>query len=152
MLAPGTTAASEQGDRPMDVDSLRKELEEHLKKNPDKSAPSGFRDRFDSALEQMAADDGVPDETWEAQLERITAEAEAAHECMHNESDVPDNERRTEPAGGGDSPLVEQGTGEAARPPTADAENQLTGLLRRFRLPLGVAAIALAAAYFAFRT
>ena len=145
----------------MDVDSLRKELEEHLKKNPDESAPSGFRDRFESVLEQMAADDGIEDSEWEAQLQRIRDEAEAAHKCTGDQSDVPDNDLRTDPAGGGDSPPVEQESDdrETATPPAADSggrtvgsEGRDSGGLLRFGLPFGIAAIALAAAYFAFRS
>ena len=123
----------------MDVDALRKELEEHLEKNPDQDAPSGFRDRFESALEQMDADDGISDEQREAELQRIRDEAKAAHSCVSDQSDVPDNESGTKPEGGGD------GSADAERPnPTA--------ILRRFSIPFGVAVIALAAAYFAFRS
>ncbi|HMJ93738.1 MAG TPA: hypothetical protein VK472_06540 [Allosphingosinicella sp.] len=125
----------------MDVDGLRKELEEHLKENPDKNAPSGFRDRFDTVLEQMAAEDGVPDDVWEGQLQRIRNEAEAAHNCLRDQSDVPDNDPRTEPDGGGAPPPVEHAAGRGS-----------SGLLQRLGIPLGVTAIALAAAYFAFRS
>jgi hypothetical protein len=144
----------------MDVDGLRKELEEHLAKNPDPSAPSGFRDRFDSAVEQMAGNDGIPDSAWEAQLQRIRDEAEAAHQCLGDHIDLPDEEIRTKPAGAGDPPPVEQRLEDrdTIRPPAADsggriaaAEGQI-GFLKRFGIPLGVAAIALAAAYFAFRS
>ena len=145
----------------MDVDALRKELEEHLAKNPDTSAPSGFRDRFDSALEQMAGNDGIPDSAWEAQLQRIRDEAEAAHKCLGDHIDLPDDEHRTKPAGAGDPPPVEKRLDEREKilPPAAsggriaDAEGPVSvGFLRRFGIPLGVAAIALAAAYFAFRS
>ena len=146
----------------MDVDGLRKELEEHLKKNPDESAPSGFRDRFESILEQMKADDGITDDEWHVQLQRIRDEAEAAHTCLGDQSDVPDNDFRTEPPGGGDSPPVDQdlddrGPTDPPDPgsggPVADSEGEVSaGFLRRLALPLGIAAIALAAAYFAFRS
>ena len=146
----------------MDVDGLRQELEEHLKKNPDESAPSGFRDRFESVLEQMKADDGITDDEWHAQLQRIRDEAEAAHTCVGDQSDVPDNEAPTDPAGGGDSPPVEQdpddrGPTDPPNPgsdgPIADTGGEVSaGFLRRFGLPLGVPVIALAAAYFAFRS
>lgn len=145
----------------MDVDGLRKELEEHLAKNPDANAPSGFRDRFDSALEQMAGEDGIPDSKWEAQLQRIRDEAEAAHNCLGDHIDLPDDEPRTKPAGLGDPPPVEQGLDERekALPPTASGGRikNLDGrgpavLLQRFGIPLGVATLALAAAYFAFRS
>ena len=146
----------------MDVEGLRKELEEHLKKNPDDSAPSGFRDRFESVLEQMKADDGITDDEWHEQLQRIRNEAEAAAKLACDDGYTPGKEVPAEPAEGGDPPIAEKGLddGEAARPPasdsggsTAGAEGQdSAGFLQRFGLPLGIAAIALAAAYFAFRS
>jgi hypothetical protein len=131
----------------MDVDGLRKELEEHLKANPDENAPSGFRDRFESALEQMASDDGIPDEIWEAQLQRIRNEAEAAAKSACDDGDPPPPKKELD---GGDEikpPAVDSGGGNAGTEGRDSA-----AFLRRFALPLGVAAIALAAAYFAFRS
>lgn len=123
----------------MDVDALRKELEEHLGKNPDDNAPSGFRDRFETVLEQKRADDGVPDEVWDAQLRRIRDEAEVAAKCASDDQDgTPGKEVPIEgPGGGGSTPAQDQAS---------------AGFLQRFGLPLGVAAIALAAAYFALRS
>ena len=121
----------------MDVDALRKELEEHLKKNPDGSAPSGFRDRFESVLEQMAADDGITDDEREAELQRIRDEAEAAHKCASDQSDVPDNQVQTDRSGGG---IADRESGDPA------------AFLRRLGIPIGVVALALAAAYFVFRS
>ena len=126
----------------MDVDALRKELEEHLGKNPDENAPSGFRDRFESVLEQMRADDGVPDEAWNAQLQRIRDEAEAAAKCAS------DDQGGTRGTRGKDVPTEEAGGG--ASTPAQDQAS--ASFLQRFGLPLGVAAIALAAAYFALRS
>ncbi|MBV9882873.1 MAG: hypothetical protein JO276_07695 [Sphingomonadaceae bacterium] len=63
----------------MDVDSLKTELEKHLAKNPDAHAPHGFRDRFETAVEQyQSGADQIPKAEREAELQRICAEAEAA--------------------------------------------------------------------------
>ncbi|HEY5721383.1 MAG TPA: hypothetical protein VIT45_03585 [Allosphingosinicella sp.] len=146
----------------MDVDALRKELEEHLKKNPDEHAPSGFRDRFESVLEQLGGDDGIPDEAWVAQLHRIRDEAEAAAKCGCDDGGERGDEDLTEPADGGDSPPVEQrpddhdttnSPADSSGPRIAESEGQgPAGLLQRFGIPLGVAALALAAAYFTLRS
>ena len=72
----------------MDVGTLRDELEEQLKNNPDEHAPSGFRDRFEATVEGMeAADDAETKAALEAQLRQIRAEAEAAVKCACGEDE-----------------------------------------------------------------
>ena len=71
----------------MDVESLRAEMEEHLKNNPDKDAPGGFRDRFAYVAEQHASDDcDFPKPVLEAQLMQIRVEAEAAVKAARADS------------------------------------------------------------------
>ncbi len=71
----------------MDVDSLKNELEEHLKRNPDEHAPSGFRDRFAATLEDIeAAGSDEEKKELEAELQRIRTEAECAANCACGDS------------------------------------------------------------------
>lgn len=66
----------------MDIASLRRELEEHLKLNPHHEAPEGFRDRFEHWAEAYEAETDEEAKTeLEALLRRIPAEAEAAASC-----------------------------------------------------------------------
>lgn len=74
----------------MDVDSLKNELEGHLKRNPDENAPSGFRDRFAATIEDIeAAEDEESKAELQAALQQIRAEAEAAANCACDPAEVP---------------------------------------------------------------
>jgi|GEM_PF-5747382 len=74
----------------MDVDSLKNELEGHLKRNPDENAPSGFRDRFAATIEDIeAAEDEESKKELQAALEQIRAEAEAAANCACEPAEAP---------------------------------------------------------------
>jgi len=146
----------------MDLESLKAEMEEHLKHNPDADAPQGFRDRFDTVVEELKSGDNDFEESeLHAQLQQIRDEAEAAA-CAHE-------------AGGGDD-ADDPGVGRPADPPRASAapdgpdigdppaggasitpEPRVTdaepsgGALQRFGFPVLVVVVLLAAAYFFFR-
>lgn len=132
----------------MDVDSLRAELETHLAKNPDADAPGGFRDRFETLVEQyQAADDDVPKPEMEAMLQQIRAEAEAAWSCMEH--------GRGEDA----PPRAEEPRAEPANRPTPpgdpvserlDPQVIQPGFIQRYGLVLVVAVVALGGAWYFF--
>jgi hypothetical protein len=70
----------------MDVDSLKAELEKHLAKNPDEHAPHGFRDRFNTLVEQYQSEgDSIPKPVLEQELQQIRNEAEAAAKAAGTE-------------------------------------------------------------------
>ena len=70
----------------MDVDSLKAELEKHLAKNPDEHAPHGFRDRFNTLVEQYQSEgDCIPKPYWSSELQQIRNEAEAAAKAAGTE-------------------------------------------------------------------
>ena len=70
----------------MDVDSLKAELEKHLAKNPDEHAPHGFRDRFNTLVEQYQAEgESIPKPVIEQELQQIRNEAEAAAKAAGTE-------------------------------------------------------------------
>jgi hypothetical protein len=146
----------------MDVDSLRNELEKHLANNPDAHAPHGFRDRFNIAVEQYeAGGEGIPKEALEAELQQIRVEAEAAARAAGTEGDAPAQphaeavqdavvapEAPAEPiAVAPAAPVV------ASSPaPSADHGDPAPGGFARYGVPLIVALIVMAAAwYFFFR-
>lgn len=132
----------------MDVDSLRAELEQHLEKNPHPDAPDGFRDRFETVAEQLAAADGdFPKSVLEGQLQQIWNEAEAAA-----------NAADAKPA------AMPKAAAPAARPkaaappaPAADsggddaASTPAQGGQQRTAIVAGLVAAALVAAFFYFR-
>jgi hypothetical protein len=63
----------------MDIASLKAELEQHLKGNPHKDAPDGFRDRFEQLVELYKVETDAGDKSeMEGHLYRIRDEAEAA--------------------------------------------------------------------------
>jgi hypothetical protein len=96
----------------MDVDTLRNELEEHLKNNPDEHAPSGFRDRFEATVEDIeAAESEECRAELEAQLRQIRVEAEVAVKCACGEG---------EEAGDAPAPTASRDE-EVAEAPAAEA-------------------------------
>jgi hypothetical protein len=130
----------------MDVDSLKTELEKHLANNPDEHAPHGFRDRFDTVVEQYQAEGGtVSKSALEAELLQIRVEAEAAANAAASpgaEAAPP----RVEP------PVRPVPPGEPAGAPGNDSvDPPASGLVQRYGLALVVAVIVLAAAYYFFR-
>jgi hypothetical protein len=155
----------------MDVEGLKVELEEQLKKNPHKDAPDGFRDRFDTVAEQyQAADDVVPKDVLEAQLRHIRDEAEAAAKCADTHPTVG---AETAFAGGsagdgiGDdeaAPAIGMGAPAAAAPPSAAPAPTPTpapapapepepepGFLQRYGVALVVVVVLLVAAFLYLR-
>jgi hypothetical protein len=137
------------GDLTMDIDSLREELEQHLKQNPDAQAPDGFRDRFDQAVEHHKAETDAGDKAeLEAQLHRIRDEAAAAAKAGGSDP-VPGRDagvavprgdpvlRHPVPSPGDPAPVV-------ANP--APVEGLAPGRGLRFRYSIGLAAVAAAAA------
>jgi len=130
----------------MDVDSLKAELEEHLAKNPDEHAPSGFRDRFDTLVAQYKSDDeDVPKATLEAQLQKIRSEAEAAWACCAaphaGEAPPPRAEQVDAPADPG---------GPVSAPADQPADTPASGFMR-YGLTIVAALVVLAAAYYFYR-
>jgi len=135
----------------MDVDSLKAELEEHLKKNPHPDAPGGFRDRFDAFVEQHAEDaEDFPKAYVEEQLQRIRDEAEAAWNAAEAEAgDAPRVGARGAPAA---APSVGAPSAPAADGGGAgDAAGASPGFLQQYGIALVAALIVLAIAYFYFR-
>ena len=148
----------------MDVEGLKAALEEHLKHNPDEHAPQGFRDRFDSVVEELKSGDTDFEEAeLHAQLEQIRKEAEGAvhaHNADGSEigdpgigSDRPADPPRDERPAPEDPDVGDPaigGTDAGVPPRMADAE-PAGGALQRFGFPLLVIVVLLAAAYFFFR-
>jgi hypothetical protein len=136
----------------MDVDSLRAELETQLAKNPDPDAPDGFRDRFETLVEQYKdADDDVPKPQMEAMLQQVRAEAEAAWCCVEHARGedappyVPEAPPRAEPAVKPTSP------GDPVERVDAQIEPAEAGFVQRYGIGLVVAVIVLVGAYYFFR-
>jgi hypothetical protein len=152
----------------MDVEGLKVELEEQLRKNPHKDAPDGFRDRFDTVAEQyQAADDEVPKDVLEAQLRHIRDEAEAAANCADTHPTV-GAETAFEGGSAGDgigddeaAPAVGMAAPPAAAPPSAapaprpaapaPAPEPEPGFLQRYGVALVVAVVVVVAAFLYFR-
>jgi hypothetical protein len=136
----------------MDIDSLRAELETHLAKNPDADAPDGFRDRFETLVEQyQAPDDDIPKPQMEAMLQQIRIEAEAAWCCVEH-------------ARGEDAPPHAQEPPPRAEPvnkpphpgdPVSERAHQVSqpepGFMQRYGIALVVAVVVLGLAYYFFR-
>jgi hypothetical protein len=136
----------------MDVDSLRAELEAQLAKNPDPDAPGGFRDRFDTLVEQYKAqDDDVPKPQMEAMLQQIRTEAEAAWCCAEHArgEDAPPHvpqvppraeaAPRPDPAG----PVIS----EKVQPQVSRPE---AGFVQRYGIALVVAVVVIAGGWYFF--
>lgn len=137
----------------MDLASLRRELEEHLKHNPHDQAPEGFRDRFEHWAEAYEAEQ---DEESKAELatllRRIPEEAEAAakagQEAPGDSDEGPSAEAAPGPA---DDAPPRPAPAPAPVPGEADAGPQDSGGGSTW-LIVGAIVLALAAAaYFAFR-
>lgn len=130
----------------MDVDSLKAELEEHLAKNPDEHAPGGFRDRFDTLVEQYKDEgDDVPKSAMETELQQILDEAEAAWNAAASpraETPPPRAEPVERPAAPGDP--IRATIDAHVNPPEP-------GFMMRYGLALIIALVVLAGAYYFFR-
>jgi hypothetical protein len=157
----------------MDVESLRKELEEHLKNNPDEHAPAGFRDRFEATIEDIEAADSDESRTeLEAQLHQIRVEAEVAVKCAcdDGEASAPTASREeaaaeapapkpeaddSDPIVGAAAPdpeIVEPKIDDhAAEPIVEPREDPGQGLMQRYGLLLVVALIVVVAAAYYLR-
>jgi hypothetical protein len=128
----------------MDVGNLRIELEQHLNRNPDKDAPGGFRDRFDTIAEQHAAEeDDIPKSVLAGLLRQVRNEAEAAANAAAIDS-APD----VRVGASGAAPRESGGAVDAAGD-TATAPSP--GLLQRYGIVLVVILIVLVAAFLYFR-
>jgi hypothetical protein len=153
----------------MDVDGLRNELEELLKKNPDENAPQGFRDRFEAAVAMMSVEgDGIPVQAQEAELQRIRDEAEAAAAAAGGAragrgAPAPAPKRKatapTRPKKGDPGPVEtkidDHGSAAGAQMGSGPVEAQdsaSAALLQRFGIAGGVAVAVLVAAYFFLRS
>jgi cobalamin biosynthesis Mg chelatase CobN len=156
----------------MDVDSLRNELENHLKRNPDEHAPSGFRDRFAATIEDLeAAEDDESKAELEAALKQIRAEAEAAANCACDPAEAqeagPDEakaeEPRSEPDAAAVAPAVqavEPAAEELPEPSAAAPAEQasdpvvaepVSGPMQRYGLILAAILVALVVAVYFYR-
>jgi hypothetical protein len=157
----------------MDVDSLRKELEEHLKNNPDDHAPNGFRDRFEETAEDLAAADSDESRAeLEAQLRQIRVEAEMAVKCACDDggeapapmasrkeviADAPVTEAKADDsgtaagAGSADPEIVEAKIDDHGAARRIDDPEPRQGLMQRYGLLLVVILIVVAAAAYYFR-
>jgi hypothetical protein len=154
----------------MDVDSLRAELEEHLKKNTDEHAPHGFRDRFDTlAVELGEAGDAGSKSALEAQLHQVRVEAEAAAKCCEggHAADTPEHPPGAaapeaapaaiapEPAAAAAAPAAQMDDQRSAAEGKAWAGDMATapapGFLQRFGIPLLIVVILLIAAWLYLR-
>jgi len=136
----------------MDVDSLKAELEEHLKKNPHPDAPDGFRDRFDAFVEQHAAEadeDDFSKAELEEQLKRIRDEAEAAWNAAGADPggapkvDAPSAPAPAPRVGAPSAPAADGGGG-------GDAAGASPGFLQQYGIALVAALIVLVIGYFYF--
>jgi len=154
----------------MDVDNLRAELETHLKNNPHKDAPGGFRDRFDAYAEQYAAgDDDVPKSVMEEQLVRVRNDAEAAANAAAGDA-APDMRigasppraaapKKRGPADGDPAPDVRPGDSSPARRESSGADEAALaaapaaapGFLQGYGIVLVAILAVLVGAFFYFR-
>ena len=147
----------------MDIDSLRNELEEHLKRNPDPDAPSGFRDRFDElAADIEAAQDEESKTELKAQLAKIRAEAEAAADCACDHSAASEAEAREtgideRSAGAAEAQVAEPPSAEPATTglPAEQANEPVagpeSGLIQRYGLIIAAVLVALVVAIYFYR-
>jgi hypothetical protein len=139
----------------MDVDSLKAELEKHLAKNPDENAPHGFRDRFNTLVEQYQAEGGsIPKATLEQELQQIRNEAEAAANAAGTESagdpaPAPRAEAPAEPAP--PPPAEAVPSAPVSAPVNASADPAPSGAMPRMLIALVIGVIVLAAAWYFFR-
>ena len=131
----------------MDVDTLRAELEEHLAKNPDDLAPGGFRDRFETLVEQYKANDGDPTKAEiEAALQQIRSEAEAAWTCCATPEGREAPPPRAEPVERPTSP------GDPVSIPVEEVGNPAeSGRIRLLGVPLLIFVVVLAGAYYFYQ-
>lgn len=140
----------------MDVDSLRNELEEHLKRNPDADAPSGFRDRFAAIVEDIeAADDEESKAGLQAALQQIRAEAEAAANCACEPAEVPETgtDKAEAVEAKADEPLAEAPVAVAppAEPTSEPVAEPVSGPMQRYGLIAAAVLVALAVALYFYR-
>ena len=164
MHGSARTRSFQTGDKYMDIDGLRNELEELLKMNPDQDAPQGFRDRFEAAVTRKSVEgDGIPVESQEAELQQIRDEAEAAAKAAGEGRATPkpkmkDTAPARQPRGGDPGPDKTRIDDHGAAAASASAEvvhpevAASAGFLQRFGLPLGVAVVVVIAALFFFRS
>ena len=141
----------------MDVEALRNELEQHLSKNPDEHAPHGFRDRFETLVEQyQAGDDDIPKEAIETELQQIRNEAEAAWSCCAEHprgeaapkiEEAPKAEDRPAPP----SPEPIERPAAAPADTVVPDEPAEPGFMQRYGLALIIIVVALGAAWYFFR-
>ena len=132
----------------MDVASLRRELEEHLKRHPHEQAPGGFRDRFEHWAEvyEREEDEDARAELAEL-LRKVPAEAEAAAKAGSAEAQQPVDEP-PRPAREPDEAPRDADTGAAEDAPQEPPARRAGSAWLLF----AAAALALAAAaYFYFR-
>jgi hypothetical protein len=143
----------------MDVDSLKAELEKHLANNPDEHAPHGFRDRFNTLLEQYQSEDGaVPKPILEQELQQIRNEAEAAAKAAGTEpaddlQPAPDAAPapRADAVATPPAPAEQPAAPDYATPSDASVDQPSSGFGAGAIALIVIIVVALAAAYYFFR-
>lgn len=152
----------------MDVAGLRQEMERFLAQNADHDAPTGFRCRFETAVQAYEAEGGsIPKSELEAELRQIRNEAEIAvkaAEADHAEAAPPPAEpvvapaERKAPVAPIAAPEAPAEREEPAAAPAAPEEPvaerdgaPVFGGVVTYGIGILVALAALAGAYFLFR-